>query len=416
MGSKALFWAIPAYLFVGLSALWYMATILLAALYQRVLYPRWRRRHCDPAYRPRCSLIVPCKGTPRHFRENLLAFLQQDYAPYEVIFTVEAESDPAVPVIRAVMEARDVRPGEVGRTSRVALVVAGMALTCAQKVHNQLAALQQVNAPEVLVFADSDIAPAPGWLRQLVLPLSEPSVAIASGFYWLQPQAATHSLPTLGELAHCQMNRVMYMLFMASMPWGGFGFGVWGGAMALRKEDFDALGIASKWQESVVDDMSLAEIAVRHKLRKVLVPQCITLSDDLSLTWAETVEWFVRQLMFVKIHIWGLWVSLVAFCCAYVAVWALLPISLLGVLLCQGSFWEWGGGAVLILVAGEMLGVLAFALLGPSPDLLLDTLLAPLLRCAQWVGLAKTLNAWTVNWSGVRYTIGRRGQVVRIER
>ena len=232
MESNALFWAVPAYLFVGVSVAWYLSTILLAALYQHVLYPRWRRRHCDPAYRPRCSLIVPCKGTPLHLRENLVAFLQQDDAPYEVIFCVEAESDPAVPVIRALMKAHrsEPAPGKV----RVQLVVAGLASTCAQKVHNQLVALQHADAPEVLVFADSDIAPSPGWLSQLVLPLSDPSVSIASGFYWLHPQAAKGSLPTFGELAHCQMNRVMYTLFMAAMPWGGMGFGVWGGAMALR--------------------------------------------------------------------------------------------------------------------------------------------------------------------------------------
>jgi cellulose synthase/poly-beta-1,6-N-acetylglucosamine synthase-like glycosyltransferase len=415
MESKALLWAIPAYTFTGLAALWYLSTILLAALYQHVLYPRWRRRRYDPAYRPRCSLIVPCKGTPSHFRENLLAFLRQDYTPYEVIFCVESESDPAVPIIRSVLDARSSRPGE-GRELPVRLVVAGLASTCAQKVHNQLAALQHVDAPEILVFADSDIAPSPGWLCELVLPLSDPGVAVASGFYWLSPQTAKGSLPTLGELAHCQMNRVMYMLFMASMPWGGLGFGVWGGGMALREADFHALGIASKWRESVVDDMSLAEIAVRRKLRKVLVPYCITPSDDLQRTWADAVDWFARQLMFVKAHIWGLWASIVAFCCAYLAVSALLPLSLLGLLLGRASFWEWGGGAALIVLAAEMLGVLGFALLGPSPNLLLDTLFAPVLRYALWISLAKTINVWTVHWSGVRYTIGRRGRVLRIER
>ena len=105
MGSNAPLWALSAYLFVSLSVLWYLASILLAALYQRVLYPRWRKRSYDPAYRPRCALIVPCKGTPRHFQDNLLALLQQDYARYEVILSVEAESDPAVPAIRAAIAA-----------------------------------------------------------------------------------------------------------------------------------------------------------------------------------------------------------------------------------------------------------------------------------------------------------------------
>jgi cellulose synthase/poly-beta-1,6-N-acetylglucosamine synthase-like glycosyltransferase len=412
MGSNALLWALPAYLFVSLAVLWYLGAILLAALYQHVLYPRWYKRRYDPTYRPRCSIIIPCKGTPRHLRDNLTAFLQQEYSCYEVIFGVEAESDPAVPIIRAAIAA-----SAAAGSPRASLVIAGLASTCAQKVHNQLAALQHVDSPDVLVFADSDIQPVRGWLSQLILPLSDPSVSIASGFYWLSPRRGARSARTLGELAHCQMNRVMYTLFVSSMPWGGLG--VWGGTMAMRSADFQAYQIASRWRECVVDDMSLAEIAVRRKLKTVLVPQCITHTDDTKRTLAGSANWFARQLMLVKVHGWGgwgIWALSIGFCCAYLAVSALLPISVLGALFAQASFWEWGGGAALLLIAGEMLAVLLYALLGPTPDLALDTFLAPLLRYAQWVSMAMTVFNWTIHWSGVRYTMDRRGRVVRIER
>jgi len=427
MGSTALLWALPAYLFVSLAVLWYLGAILVAALYQHVLYPRWHKRRYDSRYQPRCSLIVPCKGTPRHLRDNLSAFLRQDYACYEVIFSVEAEDDPAVPIIRAAIAACRGTPSGRGTTAgsrdatagspRASLVVAGLASTCAQKVHNQLVALQQVDSPEVLVFADSDIQPVRGWLSQLVLPLSDPSVSITSGFYWLSPRRGARSARTLGELAHCQMNRAMYTLFASSMPWGGLG--VWGGTMAMRSADFQAYQIASKWQESVVDDMSLAEIAVRRKLKTVLVPQCITHTDDTKRTLGGCADWFARQLMLVKVHGWGgwgIWALSVGFGCAYLATSALLPISVLGALLVGASFWEWGGGAPLLLIAGEMLAVLLYTLLGPTPDLALDTFLAPLLRYAQWASMAMTVFNWTIRWSGVRYKMDRHGRVVRIER
>ena len=411
MGPNALLWAIPAYLFVSLVVLGYLAAILIAAFYQHVLYPRWQRRRYDLSYQPRCSLILPCKGTPRHLQDNLIAFLRQDYARYEVILSVEAETDPAVPIIRAAIASC------CAATGRASLVIAGLASTCAQKVHNQLAALQHVDSPDVLVFADSDIRPVHGWLSQLVLPLSDPSVSISSGFYWLSPRRGARSARTLGELAHCQMNRLMYTLLVSSMPWGGLG--VWGGAMAMRSADFQTYQVASRWRECVVDDMSLAEIAVRRKLKTVLVPQCITHTDDAKRTIAGSVDWFARQLMLVKVHGWGgwgIWAFSVGFCCAYLAVSALLPISVLGALLAGASFWGWGGGAALLLMAGEMLAVLLYALLGPSPDLALDMFLAPVLRYAQWVSIAKTIFNWTIHWSGVRYTMDRHGRVVRIER
>jgi cellulose synthase/poly-beta-1,6-N-acetylglucosamine synthase-like glycosyltransferase len=336
--------------------------------------------------------------------------LQQDYARYEVILSVEAESDPAVPAIRAAIAACCAATGGC----RASLVVAGLASTCAQKVHNQLAALQHVDSPEVLVFADSDIRPKPRWLRQLVLPLSDPRVSIAGGFYWLSPRRGTRSAHTLGELAHCQMNRVMYTLLVSSMAWGGLG--VWGGAMAMRRADFRTYQVAARWRECVVDDMSLAEIAVRRRLRTVLVPQCITLSNDLERTFAGSTDWFARQLMFVKVHGWGLWALCVGYCYAYLAISALLPISVLGALLTQTSFWAWGGGAALILMAGEMLAVLTYALLGPTHNLVLVVFLAPLLRYAQLVSILKTIFQWKIRWSGVRYTMDWRGRVVQIER
>ncbi len=411
MGSDAPLWAMPAYLLVGFSVLWYLAAILLAALYQRVLYPRWRKRSYDPMYRPRCSIIVPCKGTPRHFQDNLLAFLRQDYPGYEVIFSAEMESDPAVPIIQAAIAACcDTTPG----CDRASLVYAGLASTCAQKVHNQLAALQHVESPEVLVFADSDIRPSSGWLSQLVLPLSDPRASIASGFYWLSPPVGARAHSTLGELAHCQMNRVMYTLLLSSMPWGGLG--VWGGSMAMRKADFEVFQVAARWRECVVDDMSLAEIAVRRKLRTVLVPQCVTPSDDLQPTFDDSANWFARQLMLVKVHGWFLWALCVLSCCAYLVVSALLPIALFGALFTQASFWAWGGGAALILMAGEMLAVLFYSLLGPTPNLVWVTFLAPVLRYAQWVSIARTINVWTIHWSGVHYRMDRRGRVVHIRR
>jgi cellulose synthase/poly-beta-1,6-N-acetylglucosamine synthase-like glycosyltransferase len=411
MGLNPLLWAVPATVFAGFWVFWQVGNVLLAAFYQRVLYPRWRKRSYDENYLPRCSLIVPCKGIPRHFEENLRALLRQEYARYEVIFCVEAESDPAVPIIRRVLAAR--RDGDV-ESSHASLVIAGLTAKCAQKVHNQLVALQHVEEPEVLVFADSDVKPAPGWLRQLVLPLSDPRVSIAGGFYWLVPQAGTRFPSLLGELAHCQMNRAMYALFVSSMSWGGLG--VWGGGMAMRKADFAALRIASHWQECVVDDMSLAEIAVRRKLRTVVVPECIILTDDAKQTVEDAADWFARQLMLVKAHGWELWAFGVLLCFAYLAVSALLPVSVIASLVGEGSFWEWGGGAALILIVGEMLIALSCVLLGRSPRFLALTLLAPLLRYAQGLSVFKTIGSWTIHWSGVSYTIDRSGRVVLIER
>ena len=184
----------------------------------------------------------------------------------------------------------------------------------------------------------------------------------------------------------------------------------------MRKSDFGALEIASRWKESVVDDISLSQIAMRRGLKSVLVPLCITRSDNVLGTFVEATDWVARQLMYVKAYHPKLWLAGLALVIGVSAMYVLLPVSILGALLTPLSFWEWGGGASLVLVAGEMLAVLLYASLGPIPSLLKFLLLAPVLRFGQLLGMFKTVGTRTITWSGVRYTFDRSGKVIQVER
>jgi cellulose synthase/poly-beta-1,6-N-acetylglucosamine synthase-like glycosyltransferase len=329
----------------------------------------------------------------------LLAFLQQDYPRYNVVFSVQAEDDPAVPIIKDLVVEDD----------RASLIVAGLSSTCAQKVHNLLAGIQLVGPSEIIVFADNDIGPAPGWLRQLVLPLSDPNVSIATSFCWLHGQNGT-----LSELAHSHTSIFIYLVFTWLAHWNGIG--LWGGTTAMRKRDFIELGVEAKWRESVVDDMSLSQIAMLHGLKSVLVPSCITPSDNTVSTLGEYTNWVARQLLYVKAYHPRLWLGCMALVTGASVMYALFPISITGALFTPRSFWELGGGASLVLIICEMLTVFFYALLGPVPYLVKFSLLAPVLRLGQLVGCFKTVATRTITWGGVRYTFDAAGRVTRIER
>jgi cellulose synthase/poly-beta-1,6-N-acetylglucosamine synthase-like glycosyltransferase len=399
MWSEAPLWVILVYVSTGLWVLWLWATTLFTGIYQYVLYPRRLKRRYDPDYLPRCTVIIPCKGTPPHARSNLLAFLQQDYPRYDVVFVVEAENDPAVPIIRSL----------VAQDDRASLVIAGLASACAQKVYNLLAGIQRVGSSEVLVFADNDIGPAPDWLRQLVLPLSDPTVSVTTGYCRVRGRNRT-----LSEFAHSYTRMFMYVLFTWMAYWSGIG--LWGGTLAMRKRDFDALQVAARWRESVVDDMSLSQIVMRRGLKSVLVPLCITPSDNVLSTFGSFTDWVARQLLYVKAYHPGVWLVGLVTVFGASLVYVLFPASILGALLTPLSFWEWGGGALLVFVAGDMLTVLFYALLGPVPKLPKLSLLAPVLRFGQIVGYYKTIATRTITWGGVRYTFDGSGKVIRVER
>jgi hypothetical protein len=186
--------------------------------------------------------------------------------------------------------------------------------------------------------------------------------------------------------------------------------------MAMRKADFDALDVVSMWKDSVVDDMSLAQIAVRHRLKTVFVPACITPTDDTLGSFADYAEWFARQLLYMKAYQRSYWAVGVFLTVVLVVAVALIPIAAFAAWTTGVSFWALGGGAGLLFFASEMLAMPVFALLGPVDDWPIFGLLAPMLRLGQGVGMAKTLTTWTIHWSGVRYTFDQDGKVVRVER
>jgi hypothetical protein len=398
MGSQVQVWAIVACICGLALAICHWSFVLFTALYRHIVYPRRARRYA-PDFRPRCVVIIPCKGTPRHASSNLLAFLRQDYPDYRVIFSVEAQDDPAVPIIERLIAEND----------HASLVVAGLASTCAQKVHNELAAITRVDGPEVLVFADNDIAPARAWLRELVAPLSDPTVAITTGFRWLVGPNGTFS-----ELAHSYASMFTYAVFASTSYWSGVG--LWGGTMAIRKVDFDTLGVAARWRESVVDDLSLSQLAVRHNLRSVLVPLCITPSDDVLHDVPSLTDWIARQLLYAKAYHLDFWLLGLTLMLIVVVLYALLPISILGALWTGDASWAWGAGGAVIFAAGEAVAGLLYGLLGPIPANGKFALLVPVMRFTHLVGYVKTIATRTIHWSGVRYTFDRRGKVVRIER
>jgi hypothetical protein len=133
-------------------------------------------------------------------------------------------------------------------------------------------------------------------------------------------------------------------------------------------------------------------------------------------TFGSFTDWVARQLLYVKAYHPLLWFGcLIMVFCAF-SIYALLPISIAGALFTPLTFWEWGGGAPLVLVVGEMLTVVFYAALHPVPYLLKFALLAPVLRLGQLIGCFKTIGTRTISWSGVRYTFDRNGKVVRVER
>lgn len=373
--------------------------LLTARLKQRI--PQLANQAKISDHFPPAAVILPCKGLDPGFRENVLSLMAQDYPDLELLFVVATADDPAYAALRSLLDELLADHPHF----KTKLLVAGINQNRAQKLTNQLAAIEHVStASRVLVFVDSDCRPDPGFIRRLVAPLDDQAIGATTGYRWYHPPT-----PSLGSLLRSTWNAGALPFLID--PKRVF---AWGGAMAIRRETFDLAGIAKAWDRSVSDDMTLT-VAVRDLGLEVrFVPQCIAVSYEAS-TLAETLEFTNRQSVISRIYFPPLWWS-TAF--GHASANVLMFYGLFAL-----AMWAQGGGSGYLVGAGCLLLLplqLANAawLFGSARDLLprdvqkeLDKLrwhyvfTAPL---ASLMTLINTVHASTtrrITWRGIGYIL-----------
>jgi ceramide glucosyltransferase len=262
------------------------ATVIPGRFYHR-LYRRRRRRY-QPDYAPTMAVFIPCKGVNEHFEANIQTFLQAGYQHTKLFFLVESQQDAAFPILHR----------HTQRVPNAYVIVAGLAKSCGQKNHNLLQGIKaSEEQDDVYVFLDGYSTFTAQQLRELVLPLSDPSVTVATGFRW-----NILNRRTLGERVHA---------FMIALQWSvmscPFIHSVWGGATAIRREDFEKLGVREYWLKTVVDDMTLQQLLAQQGKRAVFVPACVKDTNNTVSTVSGAIQWFKRQALYLKFYLRPFW-------------------------------------------------------------------------------------------------------------
>ena len=239
-------------------------------------------------YQPKVAVILPCCGVDEKLEHTISALAAQNYADYEVIFTFESKDDSAYAAINAWT-----RPWTRPPQRRV---VAGLADCRGQKIHNLLAAVEQVSPDrEVFVFLDSDAVPGPDWLGHLVAPLGDQTVGAATGYRWY---GATGGL---ASGLRCAWNAATVTLLDDER----LNF-CWGGATAIRRETFEVLGVARRWSRALSDDYQMTRAVRDGGLRIRFVPQALVSSLDRT-TLRAFWQFARRQVLITRVCAPAIW-------------------------------------------------------------------------------------------------------------
>lgn len=244
---------------------------------------KYKKTPLNP-YFPRVSIIVPCKGAGKKFKENIRAICNQNYKDYEVIFVTDSSSDSAY---KAIQEA-------VGKDPRVKLVLSDRVEGCSGKVSALLKGVKIADDADVYVFADSDIRPHKEWIRHLVAPLNIEKIGATTGYRW-------YFIHSLRSLLLSSWNACT----AASLFIDKFNF-VWGGSTAIRKELFDRLDIKNKWKKSFSDDLILSRIVKENDYSIQFVPESMVECYEEKNLY-EIINWGTTQNVWIKWYYPKLW-------------------------------------------------------------------------------------------------------------
>jgi ceramide glucosyltransferase len=162
-------WVVAVLLVAAFPLIYYLLAIFAALPFSRQAYERGA-----PPFEPPVSILKPVHGVDFASYENYVSFCTQDYPEYEILFAVNEESDPALPLVQRLIADHPQR--------RIALLIGAEYLGANRKVNN-LARLTREAQYEVLALSDGDVRVGPKYLRNVVAPLRDSNVGAVTSFY-----------------------------------------------------------------------------------------------------------------------------------------------------------------------------------------------------------------------------------------
>lgn len=410
----------PAFPFVILWLLWVCQALLCAVL---VAYVRYRLRQspleAELTYRPKAWVIVPLKGDDDDVPAVLEALLAQNYPRFHLVCVLEDRSDRAFPLAERTLTAHP--------PSRWTLVTAGRAPPYrGQKVHNQLAALDAIEArcegSDVYAFVDSDVVVGTEWLARLIEPLHRPDRAVSTGYRWFFPQ------PREGECTVSFWADLASVINSSVACAGAYRHTTqaWGGSMALRVETARAGGLRARWDRALTDDFPVTRLARDLGKRARFQPQCLV-GSEASFRARELFRFAHRQYVITRVYEPRVYALALVFTWGYVVAAAAAWIYLLGGV-GAGAVRQWILPAAAILTVAVTNQVranlrtqcvrLAFgsgAVQQLRRALLLDRWATPAWMALHGVLALQPLFTRVVRWRGVRYRLLAQDCVERLE-
>ncbi len=261
------------------AAYWGLCLGCTAAFFRRAR----RRDDVRNGFSPPVSILKPMRGLDTDLEGNLRAFAALDYPRYQIVFGVEDEGDPCVPVIRRFLAEFPDRD--------MTLVVCGGRGGANRKINNLRIMAPQARH-DLLVLCDSDVRVGPDFLRCIVAPLADEGVGlVCCPYLWKSP----NGLPAAIEVLTFCVEFIPSVLLVERMA--GLDFAL-GATVVVRRRCLEEIGGFAAIQDYLADDYWLGKLIHQKGHQLVLSDHVVSLIHE-EPRWSAT---WLHQLRLVRTY------------------------------------------------------------------------------------------------------------------
>lgn len=248
---------------------WVATTLTLAPFFSKKRKPET----LDKPW-PKVSLIKPVCGLERNLQKNLETAIMQDYPDYEVVFAVQNENDPAIPVLQNIQGAKvvvdEIAAGPNGRLVNI---------------HNGT----KHATGDILVFSDSDMFLQPDYLKTIVAPfLGDESIGMVCTLY--RAEGAGNWFEKL-ELLSLNADFIPAVVFAEV---AGLSKACPGSSQAIRKDVLEKIGGLAPLAYYLVEDFELGQRVLHTGFQMKIIPYLAQTQVELKTPrdwWRHQVYW-----------------------------------------------------------------------------------------------------------------------------
>ncbi len=399
-----LFWALIGLLFIQLPFLANFISVIQKHLStHKNSAARSDLTETGKTFLPKATVILCMRGADPFLPNCLQGLMAQDYPDYQLRIVIDSPEDPAWGVVKNTLQNQSATPVKISPLEK-------RRTTCCLKCSSLIQAVSDLDQDcEVVAILDADVVPHRTYLRELVAPLADPKIGVASGNRWYLPIDGQW-----GSVVRYVFNAPAVMQMTAyKMPFGG--------ALAFKADILRHSPLLERWGHSLTDTPVLAGVFREQGLGVAFVPS-LMMGNLEGCKLPNFIRWMKRQLLMVRLyHPPAKWWAIIA----HGTVISLIPALSFGLLLISALTAQWDAfGAIasglLVYGIGSLSIILALnyyvlkVLKTPDGQSIapfsLATLLQimaaiPLMQFIYPIALYSVMLMRNVNWRGVRYEV-----------